>query len=128
MTQQASNEERIANLEKEVAELRQQLTQVLAERRPFDKLHSEIRSVGRTVTEFSEREAAHEAYVQARFGVVDYDFKGLNSGIKVLQTGQSELREEVRAGMQDLRNGQQEIAAGQQQIVEFLLGKPKTSD
>lgn len=143
---------RISALEREVAELKQKLTQIVAERRPLDELRSDIRNVARTVAEFSEREQAHEDYVQTRFAAVEADLESMDSDIKALQAGQSELRADMRAlreDMQELRQSvhalqighlalaaeqremriaMQELAVGQRQILEILLGRPRQND
>lgn len=119
-----STEERFSALEREVADLKQQLTHMLAERRSFDDLRTEIKNVGRMVTEFSEREHGHERYVQARFGVVDYDLKGIDSDIKALQGDITEVKNDLK----EVKLGTQNLAAGQQQIIEMLLGKPRRND
>lgn len=110
-------EQRVSALEREVAELKQKIEQMLAERQAPDDLRSEVKNVNKTVVEFSAREEAHENYVRARFGIVDYDLKSINADIKTLQSGQQELRESVQA-----------LQAGQQQIIEMLMGKPRRND
>lgn len=119
--QQTSDHERISSLEREIADLKQQIQRILAEHHPYDELRRDIKETTQLLD-------AHTRYVQARFGVVDYDLRGIDTDVKAVQTGQQELRAEMSAGMQDLRHGQQEIAAGQQQILEFILGKTKTND
>ena len=137
-----TTEGRISALEREVVALKQQLTQMMAERRPLDDLRAEIARVSRDVATFSAREQAHEDYMRARLGVIEFDLGSINRDIAALQTGQQELQtgqqglreelqsfqKETRASLQDLRIGQQEIATGQRQILEFLLGKQKQND
>lgn len=137
-----TTEERISALEREVIELRLQLKQLLAEKRPIDDLRAEVARVSRLVTEFSTREEAHEDYMHARLGVIEADLSGLASDaaelqadvkemqtdVKELQIGQQELREEMRNGFQDLRLAQQELGAGMHHILEFLMGKSKMND
>ena len=144
-----TTEERISALEREVIELRLQLKQLLAEQRPTEDFRAELTRVRKLVVEFSEREEAHEDYMRARLGVVDFDLrsldndvknlrtdvKNLQTDVKNLQTGQQEihaeiqeLREEMRNGFQDLRLAQQELGAGMHHILEFLIGKSKMND
>lgn len=123
MTQQSA-EERISTLEHEVAELKQQLQRVLAERRTFDDLRSEIRSVGRTVTEFSLREAAHEEYVAERFNNVETDVSVLIDAAKQ----HKEAIEQLHTGQQELRTSVQALQVGQDQILAILTGRAKTND
>lgn len=123
-----TTEERISALEREVIELRLQLKQLLAEKRPIDDLRAEIARVSRLVAEFSAREEAHEDYMHARLGVIEADLSGLASDVAELQTDVKEIREEMRNGFQDLRLAYQELAAGQHHILEFLMGKSKMND
>jgi chromosome segregation ATPase len=136
-----STEERITHLEHEVVALKQ----MLAEHRSFDEIRADIRSLRRTVTEFSEREQGHERYVQARFGVVDYDLKSINSELKETRTEQRliiarldtieeeqtklvEIGVNHTKGLNGLSETQQQLIAGQQQIIEMLLGKSRHND
>lgn len=123
-----TTEERISALEREVIELRIQLKQLLAEKRPIDDLRAEIARVSRLVAEFSAREEVHEDYVHARLGVIEADLSGLASDVAELQTGQQELREEMRNGFQELRLAYQELAVGQHHILECLMGKSEMND
>lgn len=118
--EQQSLEERVAFIESKIAEYEAERAQA----RESAELRADVRKVSKIVTQLSERTAAHERYVQARFGVVEYDLNSLDSNVKALQTGQQEIKD----GMRELHSGQQEVAAGQQQILELLLGKTKRND
>lgn len=130
-----TTEERISALEREVVELRLQLKQLLAEQRPAEDFRAELTRVRKLVVEFSEREEAHEDYMRARLGVVDFDLRSLDNDVKNLQTDvkeiraeMQELRAEMHNGFQDLRLAQQELGTGMHHILEFLMGKSKMND
>lgn len=140
-----STEERISALEREVTELKQQLQYYLAERRTFDDLRTEIRSVSRAMVEFSTREEAHEHYVQARFAIIENDLHSMDNDLKEmraeqrlviarLDTVEEEQTKLVEMGVNHtkalnaLSETQQQLIAGQQHILEFLMGKTRIND
>ena len=128
---QYSLEERVAALESKIVAYEAELTHLRAQqevRADLAALQGNVREVDQAVTHLSERTAGHEQYVQARFGVVDYDLKSIDSDVKALQAGQQEIKESVREGFQEVRGGQQALQASQEQILALLTGQVKTND
>jgi len=117
-----SVEGRLASLEKEVTELKQEL----AKRRTLDGLRTDVQ-------ELQARYQAHEEYVTERLN----DLEGhVTTRIDVLEDNQNtrfqkleDSQQELQAGLTGLAGQVQGLAAGQQQILELLqAGKPKTND
>lgn len=106
MTQQ-STEERLALLEKEVQDLKQEL----AKRRTLEGLRMDVQ-------ELQERYQAHETYVSERLN----DFEShVTTRIDVLE-------QNVTGQIQELRTGQQVLQAGQEQILALLTNKAPRND
>ena len=135
LEQSLSTEERLAALEKEVVELKQQLT----ERLSFERLRTDVK-------ELQVRYQAHEEYVTDRLN--DFEehvetrldlmttridvmednnnarFDAIESRLTTLAEGQQELQ----AGQIALQSGQLALQSGQEQILAILTGKARMND
>lgn len=114
---QQSIEDRLAYLERKIAEYEAERTQS----RDWAALRTEVK-------ELSVRYQAHEEYVSDRLNDfearVNARFDHVYTQLDELQTGQQELQ----VGFQELRAGQQALQSGQDQILAILTGKAKTND
>ena len=142
MAQPLSTEERLAALEKEVVELKQQLT----ERLSFEGLRADVK-------ELQVRYQAHEEYVTdrlnnfeehvemrlnlmdmrldavaTRLDTVEENLTGQLNEQKAQLNEQKAAMEKLQEGQLALQEGQLALQSGQEQILAILTGKAKTND
>lgn len=135
MAQPLSTEERLAALEKEVVELKQQLT----ERLSFERLRTDVK-------ELQVRYQAHEEYltdrlndfeehVDTRLNVTEMRLDLMTTRLDTLEdnlTGQLNEQkaaiEKLQEGQLALQEGQLALQSGQEQILAILTGKARTND
>lgn len=116
-----SVEDRLASLEKEVTELKQEL----AKRRTLDGLRTDVQ-------ELQARYQAHEEYVTERLN--DFEdhvttrIDAVTTRIDVVEDNLTAKLQGLQTSQQELRTGQEALQAGQEQILAILTGKAKTND